>query len=434
MIGVRRLSELDPLTRRALLTRTGVVTPDLLAAVRLIVEDVRDHGDSAVRAYAEKFDKVRLEALEVPRAELEAAAGELTPAQRSAIDEAHRNVTEFHRNLAGLLQDADLVSARPGIRMGRRQVPFDRAGLYVPGGLASYPTTVLMNAVPPREAGVRDVVLCTPAGPDGRVNAAVRYAALVTGLTRIFRIGGAQAIAAMAYGTETIPRVEIIVGPGNRFVTAAKKVVSGDVAIDFLAGPTELLVLSDGTGEPAFLASDLIAQAEHDPAACVLLVTTDAAQAAAVAVELEKQVVHRERKEIIRNALTRHGALLVADSLDQALAFANEYGPEHLSIVVREPEKALPRVRHAGAVFLGEWTPVATGDYCTGPNSTLPTLGGARLTSGLSVNTFLKSITWQHLTREGLESLASMATTLAKLESLEGHLASIEIRRGRHGA
>ena len=431
MIPIQRLADLDPLARRTLLTRPGVVTTDLLTAVRTIVEDVRDHGDSALRAYSEKFDQVKLDTAEVRPEEMAAAKAALTPAQIAAIEEAHANITKFHR----LQKTGDYeTEVGSGVRMGRRMVPFRRAGIYVPGGLAVYPTCVLMNAIPAREAGVSEIILCTPPGPDGSVHPAVRYSALLSGVQRLFRIGGAQAIAAMAYGTATVPRCEIIVGPGNRFVTAAKKIVAADVAIDFLAGPTELLVLSDGSGRAAYIAADLISQAEHDPSTCLTLVTTNRAQAEAVDKELDVQMPRRERRDIVKTALTRHGALLVADSLDQAVEFTNDYGPEHLSIFTADPASVFRRIRHAGAVFLGETTPVASGDYGSGPNSTLPTLGEARRAGGLGISNFQKALTWLQLSPEGVGKLAPMQSELARLEGLEGHAAAIEIRREPHGA
>jgi histidinol dehydrogenase len=285
-----------------------------------------------------------------------------------------------------------------------------------------------MCAVAAKAAGVKTRVLCTPPGPEGKIPAAVLFAAESCGVERLFKIGGAQAVAAMAYGTTSVPRVEIIVGPGNQYVTAAKKLVSGDVAIDFLAGPTEVLILSDGRASAAFIAADLIAQAEHDPLACAILVTTSAKQAHDVDIELDRQVPALPRRTIIEQALKGQGALLVVDDLDEALDFANEYAAEHLVLAVRNPRRALQSIRHAGAVFLGDYSPVASGDYCVGPNSTLPTLGDARRASGLSASTFLKSISYELLTREGLRSIAPMATTLATTEGLAAHCRSIEVR------
>ncbi|MBI2933504.1 MAG: histidinol dehydrogenase [Planctomycetes bacterium] len=421
MIPVRPL-------RDYVLRRPGAVNADALEAVRRIVDDVRAEGDPAVRRYTKQYDGVEPENLEVSADEFAAAERAVSQQSQLAIRSMLDSVTRFHKQ--GVAKAFEFQPMR-GIALGRMVVPFDSAGLYVPGGSAAYPSSVVMAAAPATVAGVKRLILCTPPGPEGAVPPAVLFAAKIAGVEKVFKIGGAQAIAAMAYGTQTVPRAEIIVGPGNKYVTAAKKIVSEHAAIDFLAGPTEILVLSDGEASPRFIAADLIAQAEHDVAACAVFVTTSSKQAEAVAGELTAQAGTHARAEIIRSSLQENGALLVAESLDAAIAFANEVAPEHLVIACRTPSQILTRIKSAGAVFLGEYAPVAAGDYGVGPNAILPTLGEARRVSGLSADTFLKRITHVSLTREGLESVAPMALALAKVEGLGAHQKSVEVRLGR---
>ncbi|MBI2901829.1 MAG: histidinol dehydrogenase [Planctomycetes bacterium] len=414
MIPVRSLAEYA-------IDRKAVVDDATFASCRGIVEDVRRRGDAAVREYAKRFDRVEPASFEVNTAEIEAAMGSVAPEVQAAIRTAYDRVFRFHHQ--GLLRGFEDTS-RPGVTLGMRVVPFERAGIYVPGGLAAYPSSVCMAAAAANVAGVRETILCTPPEPQATLLCAAR----ICGVTRVFRIGGAQAVAAMAYGTESVPACEIVAGPGNRFVTAAKKAVADDVAIDFLAGPTEVLVLSDGTTSPRFVAADLIAQAEHDPAALSILVTTSREQAEAVAREFSVQIPRLERAAIVVHALRDHGALLVAPDFDAAVAFANRLAPEHLVISTRDPMEVLPRIRHAGAVFLGEHSPVAMGDYGSGPNAILPTLGDSRRRSGLSANTFVKTITYERLTPEALAREAAPAIALATVEGLGAHRRSIEIR------
>ena len=426
MIPIRRLSELDPVARRAAFARPGAATDEVTKAVATIVRDVREHGDSAVRAYAKTLDKVTIEALEVPAAEVEAAEKAVKQQEGVALRSALDNLLRFHRQ--GVPKSFEYAPVK-GILVGRRCVPYSRAGLHVGG--AALPSSVLMAAVPAIVAGVRDILLCAAPGPDGIVNPGVLMAAKIAGIQRVFRVSGAPAIAAMAYGTASIPRVEVIAGPGDRTVNAAKRAVADDVAVDFAAGPTELLILSDGTGDPRHIAADMVAQAEHDATATARLVTTRAEQAEAVARELTSQGAGLPRKETIQKALQKHGALLVADDLPSAIAFANEFAAGYLSIVCERPLPVLDQIRHAGSVFLGDQSPVAVGDYGVGPNAVVPALGDARRTSGLSAATFLKSVPFTYVTKEGLGSVAPMASALARLESLEGHLASIEIRQDK---
>jgi histidinol dehydrogenase len=395
----------------------------VVKAVATIVADVREHGDSALRAYAKQFDKVTLDAIEVPAPEIDAAERSIRPQDQNALRSAWDSLLRYHKQALSKSFEYEPVK---GIRVGRRCVPYARAGLHVATPL---PSSVLMSAVPAVVAGVKEIILC--AGP--AIAPPVLLAARLAGVHRVFRVSGAPAIAAMACGTASIPRVEIIVGPGDRFVNAAKRAVAEDVAVDFASGPTELLVISDGTGDPRLIAADMVAQSEHDPSASARLVTTSATQAEAVDRELEMQASKLPRAETIRKALAKHGGLYVADDMAKAIAFANEFGAGYLSIVCERPLAALDQIRHAGSVFLGEYTPVAVGDYGVGPDAVVPTLGDARRASGLSPSTFLKSVPFTLVSKEGIQNVAPMSSALAKLESLEGHLASIEIRQERHG-
>jgi histidinol dehydrogenase len=335
-----------------------------------------------------------------------------------------RRVERFHR--LGLPEAYRLAAG--GVEVGRRCVPYDTAGVYVPGGRAAYPSTLVMAAVPARLAGVRRILVCTPPDRRGRVPAAMLYAARRAGVDAVFRVGGAQAVAAMATGTRSIPRADIIVGPGNVYVAAAKERVADRCAIDYVAGPTEILIVSDGTSDPRFLAADLAAQAEHDPQARCLLVTTSRTQARAVAAELQRIVPAQPRAEIIRASLRRHGWILLARGLERALEFANAYASEHLVLATRDAARRLARVRSAGSVFVGDRSACAFGDYGAGPNHILPTAGAAARSSALSVLTFLKLIPYQAVSKRGAAALAKSCSPLARLEGLHTHRLSMEIR------
>ncbi|MDP6959449.1 MAG: histidinol dehydrogenase [Planctomycetota bacterium] len=418
MIPVRPLAEYQ-------IDHSVVVDPDTISSARSLVEAVRSGGDSALRKMTLEFDGVDLDSLEVPREVIESSQKRVPSEVKTAIRSAYENILSYHSK--GVLEAFEFES-QSGVTVGRKVVPFRRAGLYAPGGLAVYPSMVLMAAGPAQVAGVEERVLCSPPTKEGVLPDSVLYAALIAGIDRVFLLGGAHAIAAMAYGTESVPPCEILAGPGNRFVTAAKKIVSEDVAIDFLAGPSEVLVLADGTTSSRLIAAEMIAQAEHAPDACSLLVTSSSKQAEEVGQELSEQIESRERMEVIGAALEEHGALLVADSLQDSIDFSNRYAPEHLVLSVRDPESVLTQIQNAGSVFLGEYSPVAIGDYCYGPNSILPTLGLSRRLGGLTANSFLKTVSWQKLSPQGLASLAEVALPIARVENLEGHAASIEMR------
>ena len=393
--------------------------------VDAIIAQVREQGDAALLELTERFDGVRPDPLRVPADEL-AAAWEATPSDlREALRLAHRRIVDFHQRQ----KPADLsVTGVHGERLGRRWRPVERAGLYVPGGRASYPSTVLMNAVPAKVAGVQRLVMVTPPGPDGRVNQTVLAAAHLAGVEEIYRVGGAQAIAALAYGTESIPRVDVITGPGNLYVTLAKKAVYGRVSIDSLAGPSEVLVIADHSANAEHVAADLLAQAEHDPLAAAILLTTSQDLAAAVPAALEAQLVGHPRAAITRQALNDWGLIVVCDSLDQAAQLSDRFAPEHLELQVERPEPLADQIQHAGAIFLGAWTPEAVGDYLAGPNHTLPTSGTARFAGALCVETFLRHTSLIQFNRQALEATGSAVGTLADSEGLHSHAESVRRR------
>ena len=416
------LDKMPASVRAALLDRASSFEP-FVDAVRPIRDAVRACGDEALRELTQRFDGWSPGALDVPKAEWHAALARLPSEVREALRKAHANVRKFHLSQLRASQDVEVV---PGLKAGRRFVPLARVGCYVPGGRASYPSTVLMTVTPAKVAGVPEVVVCTPAGRDGRVPDATLAACAIAGADRVLAIGGAQAVFALAYGTVSVPRVDKIVGPGNAYVSAAKSLVAGQVAIDSPAGPSEVLVLHlGGEGDPRFAAAELLAQAEHDPEAAVCLVTTDAVFAA----EVRALLTPRARHEVVEAALAKRGAILVAEDDDAAIAFAEAYAAEHLVVLAPDPRATLERLTTYGSAFLGPWSTVALGDYCSGPNHVLPTAGAARSFSGLSVDDFLRRPTHQEATSEGLQALAEVAATLAELEGLPHHADAVRIRR-----
>jgi histidinol dehydrogenase len=397
------------------------------ARVEAILAQVREQGDAALINLTEQFDGVRPDPLRIPPQQLAAAWQACAPGLREALELAHRRILSFHRQQ----KPADLeVSGPHGERLGRRWRPVERAGLYVPGGRASYPSTVLMNAVPARVAGVERLVMVTPPGPDGMPNPTVLAAAHLAGIDEVYRVGGAQAIAALAYGTASIPRVDVITGPGNLYVTLAKKAVYGRVAIDSLAGPSEVLVIADHSARPEQVAADLLAQAEHDPLAAAILLTTSASLAAAMPAALEAQLQGHPRAAITRAALNDWGLIVLCHDLEEAAALSDRFAPEHLELLVDNPEPLAERIRHAGAIFLGPWSPEAVGDYLAGPNHTLPTSGTARFAGALSVETFLRHTSMIRFNRAALEATASAVITLAESEGLHSHAESVRRRLG----
>jgi histidinol dehydrogenase len=421
-------SQLDETRRAEVLRRPAQRdAAGLLQRARQIVDDVRERGDAALREYTAQLDGVRLEQFAVTEAEFAAAESALTPVQHAALARAIDTVTRFHE-----LQTVPALrlETAPGVVCERITVPLDAVGLYVPAGTAPLPSTALMLAIPARIAGCPTRVMCTPPRPDGAADPAVLVTARLCGVSKIFKLGGAQAVAAMAYGTATVPRVLKIFGPGNAWVTAAKQIVAQDAdgaALDMPAGPSEVLVIADESARPAFVAADLLAQAEHSTDAQVLLVTTSRRVADACAGEVARQLAALPRRDIAAQAIAGSRVLLVPD-IATALEVSNRYAPEHLILQVTHPRDLLPRVRNAGSVFLGAWTPETMGDYCSGTNHVLPTYGHARAYSGLGVLDFVKRITVQELTPAGLRDLGPVAETLARLESLDAHANAVTVR------
>ena len=427
-LAIHDWSALDETARATLLRRPAQRDAAALAGrVAAIVADVRGRGDAALREYTAKFDGISLESLAVTAAEFEQATVALTREQISALRRAIETVTRFHETQS--LEPVRMQTV-PGVTCERLMVPIGAVGLYVPAGSAPLPSTAVMLAVPARLARCPVRVLCTPPRADGRADPAVLVVARLCGIEQVYKVGGAQAIAAMAYGTETIPKVDKIYGPGNAWVTAAKQVVAADAdgaALDMPAGPSEVLVIADDSAEPAFVAADLLAQAEHSPDAQVMLLTLSREFADASAAEVSRQLEALPRREIAAAAIASSRILLVPD-LETALEVSNRYAPEHLILQVRAPRRWLDRVRNAGSVFLGAWTPETLGDYCSGTNHVLPTYGHARAYSGLGVLDFVRRMTVQEASPEGLADLGPVARTLARLESLEAHARAVEVR------
>ena len=395
---------------------------DVAAIVADIIADVKKRGDAALYDYCEKFDRVRLTSLEVSPAEFDAALGAVEPEFIDVLETAAANIRAFHEKQ---VRNSFIVAEKDGVVMGQKVTPLDRVGLYVPGGTAAYPSTVLMDAIPAKIAGCGEIVMVTPPARDGSVNPAILAAAKVAGVDRVVKVGGAQAVAALAYGTETVPCVDKIVGPGNAFVAEAKKQVFGRVAIDMIAGPSEILVVADGNSNPREVAADLLSQAEHDKMASAVLVTDSAKLAEAVQAEVERQVRDLPRVEIAAASIDVNGKIIVADNLDQAVEIANAIAPEHLELCVDNPFDYLDKVRHAGSIFMGRNCPEALGDYLAGPNHTLPTGGTARFYSPLSVDDFVKKSQYTYFTRNALAAVSDKIARFARKEGLEGHARSV---------
>jgi histidinol dehydrogenase len=430
MIAMRRLDTSRPEFEAQLGTLLAFETAQdsgIDAIVSGILLDVKTHGDLALLEYTRRFDRMELPsaaALEIPRAMLERARGGLPPAQRAALAAAEQRVRTYHEKQLARSWE---YSEPDGTELGQQVTPLDRVGIYVPGGKAAYPSSVIMNAVPAKVAGVREIIMTVPT-PDGERNDLVLAAALLCGVDRVFALGGAQAIAALAYGTATVPQVDKIVGPGNAYVAAAKRRVFGVVGIDMVAGPSEILVLCDGATDADWIAMDLFSQAEHDELAQAILVTPDAAFIEAVAASIERQLVGMPRRDIIRAALEGRGALIRVRDLEEACALVNRIAPEHLELSVAEPRALLSRIRHAGAIFLGRYTSEALGDYCAGPNHVLPTSRTARFSSPLGVYDFQKRSSIIHVSRDGARTLGAIAAELARGEGLAAHAAAAEYR------
>ena len=390
-----------------------------------IIADVRKNGDKALFAYCEKFDKARLAVLQVTKEEMEEAVAAIDPDFIRILETAAANIRKFHSRQ---VRNSFMINDTDGILMGQKIIPVDRAGLYVPGGTAAYPSTVLMDSIPAKIAGVRELVMVTPPNAEGKVNPYILAAAYVAGVDKIFKVGGAQAIAALAYGTESIPRVDKIVGPGNAFVAEAKRQVFGQVSIDMIAGPSEILIIADGKSNPRHLAADLLSQAEHDKLASAVLVTDSMDLAQAVQAELEIQIPQLERAEIARASIDNNGKIIVADNLKEVIEISNEIAPEHLELCLDDPFDYLDSIRHAGSVFMGRNCPEALGDYFAGPNHTLPTGGMARFSSPLGVDDFIKKTQYTYYTRDALARVAGDVAAFAAAEGLTAHARSALIR------
>ena len=400
-------------------------TMNVTEIVADILRNVKERGDEALREYTAKFDRAEPESLVVTPDEMQEALDRTEPAFMAVLEKAAANIRKFHSRQ---VRNSFIINDEPGIVMGQKVIPVDRAGIYVPGGTAPLSSTVLMNVIPAKLAGVKEVILTTPPGPDGKIDPSILAAAKVAGADRIVKAGGAQAIAALAFGTESVPKADKIVGPGNAFVAEAKRQVYGLVSIDMIAGPSEILVAADGKSDPAVVAADLLSQAEHDKVASAVLVTDSAELAEKVSAEIEKQIPQLIRSEIARASIDQNGKIIVAEDLRAAIEIANEIAPEHLELCVDNPFDYLDSIRHAGSVFLGRNCPEALGDYLAGPNHTLPTQGTARFSSPLSVDDFVKKTQYTYYTKEALARVAQDVATFAEKEGLTGHARSAVIR------
>lgn len=430
LVPLRASSEQGKAVIRQLKDRFHLAATDCRQQVQDIIAAVQTNGDQALITFTNQFDAptLTIDQLRVSEEEFELAAAEVSPAFQATLDKAIERIRTFHEHE----REESWVLTRPdGTMTGRLVHPVDAAGLYVPGGMGGKTplvSSVLMNGIPAAIAGVRRVVMLTPPGPDGRINPALLLAARKVGIHEVYKAGSAWAIAALAYGTETIRPVDVIVGPGNQYVTEAKRQVSGRVRIDMIAGPSEVLIIADETARPAFIAADMLAQAEHDPMALAMLVTTSEDKAQAVVQELHRLLPQLSRQEIAQKSLAERGVILVVETVAQALDLANDFAAEHLELMVADPLQAMTRIRHAGAIFLGNHSPEATGDYLAGPNHVLPTMGTARFSSALGVETFLKKTSLISYSREALLADAEDILAMANLEGLSAHALSVAIR------
>ncbi len=395
------------------------------AVVSEIIENVRKNGDSALRLYSEKFDKVTLDSIEVTKEEIDEAVASVDAKFIEILEKAKASIYEFHSRQ---VRNSFLINEKDGVIIGQKVIPIEKVGLYVPGGTAAYPSSVLMNCIPAKIAGCPEIVMVTPPSRDGKVNPHILAAAKIAGVGRVFKVGGAQAVAALAYGTQSVPQVDKIVGPGNAFVAEAKKQVFGKVSIDMIAGPSEILVIADGTCNARYVAADLLSQAEHDKMASAVLVTDSERLANEVACELERQLPLLAREEIARTSIDNNGKIIITSSIDEAVEVANSIAPEHLEICVDEPFMYLDKIKNAGSVFMGKYCPEALGDYMAGPNHTLPTSGTARFSSPLSVDDFVKKTQFSYFTRDALGRLCRDVEYFANKEGLGAHAKSAVIR------
>lgn len=406
-------------------SREAGVDQRMNAKVLDIIEQVRTRKDEALLAYTEKFDQVKLDSLVMSEAEIEAAMAGIDAALIADLKEAAANIACYHEKQ---LQEGYEIQKEEGVYLGQRVIPLERVGVYVPGGRAAYPSTVLMNVIPAKIAGVKEIVMVTPPSKDGGVNPVIAAAAHIAGVTRICKVGGAQAIAALAYGTQNIPRVDKIVGPGNAYVACAKRLVYGKVDIDMIAGPSEILVIADKDADPEYVAADMISQAEHDPMASSILLTDDETLVAKVEAALQRQSDALPRQEIIAQSLSNYGTVMVCGTIEECIEKANAVAPEHLELMVQDARKWLPLVRNAGSVFLGYYTCESIGDYFGGCNHVLPTNGTARFASALSCDSFIKKSSYLHYTKEALQRDGAKIMNIAHHESLDGHANAVKVR------
>ncbi len=416
---------LGSIERKKLLDRSKIDTKDVIKVVDDIITHVKENGDISLGFYTRKFDEVELETFKVSPQEIEASYQSVDKKVMDALKKAAENIERFHK---AQMPREWFMEVDEGIKAGQIIRPVENVGCYIPGGRAVYPSSVLMTIIPAKIAGVGRIICCTPPMPDGSVNDMVLAAADMAGADEIYKMGGAQAIAAMAYGTETIPKVDKIVGPGNIFVTAAKKLVYGDVDIDFPAGPSEVLIIADESADAEYVAFDMLAQAEHDPDAASVLITISSELALRVNEIISANIKYMQRSKIIEKSLEKYGKIIVTDTMGDAVDFANDYAPEHLIIMTRNPEDLLTQIRNAGSIFLGKLTPVAAGDYGSGTNHVLPTSRNARMYSGLSTESFIKKPTVQELSEAGVEVLKDVVITLAEYEGLQAHAESFKKR------
>lgn len=405
--------------------RAGETDPKITEAVTTIINGVKEGGDEAVREYTVRFDGSVPKKIEFDKDEIHAFLDQVDPAFKDAVVKAQQNIYDFHQRQA---RQSWMTTKESGVIMGQRIRGLKRVGIYVPGGTAAYPSSVLMNAVPAKIAGVQEIIMVTPPGKDGNPNPNIMAAAAVAGVDKVFLVGGAQAVAALAYGTQRIPKVDKIVGPGNIFVATAKKLLYGVVDIDMVAGPSEILIVADSTADASFLAADLMSQAEHDVRASAILLTTSESLAKNTLREIDRQIKTLVRQEIIQKSFDDYGEIIVCDNLRQALDFANELAPEHLELCVAEPLKYIGMVDNAGSVFLGNWSPEPLGDYYAGPNHVLPTSGTARFFSPLSVDSFVKKSSFIYYTPDELKKAKDDIMLLAETEGLTAHANSIKVR------
>ncbi len=403
----------------------GTADTDVSDIVADIIYDVRKNGDAALFKYCEKFDGAKLDSLEVTPEEIDEAFQTVEPKFIEILEKAAENIRNFHKRQ---VRNSFIINEQDGVVTGQKIIPVEKAGLYVPGGTAAYPSTVLMDSIPAKIAGCNEICITTPPSKSGKVNPVILAAAKIAGVDRIFKVGGAQAIAALAYGTETVPKVDKIVGPGNAFVAEAKKQVFGKVSIDMIAGPSEILIVADKNSNPKYVAADLLSQAEHDKMASAVLVTDSMELANAVSEELEKQIPMLSRSEIARISIDNNGKIIVADDIMRAVDIANEIAPEHLELVVDDPFGMLDKIKHAGSIFMGRYCPEALGDYFAGPNHTLPTSGTARFSSPLSVDDFIKKTQYTYYTKEALFKVAEDVAFFAEKEGLTAHAKSAIVR------